>query len=182
MRYLPGLVIFVTVVTVASSASAETFDATVPLPHKNAYAEVGASFGMQRAFHGGLQVDGGIRLGDTPMFVHALLASGKSGSDGSYQQARGGIEARACIAQDWLCGFSGVDIGYQHDHVVDEMLLSTNVYMTSSHDAIAVPRAGVEIGHALKFRVALELPLYQSIDEDQRGVGTEISAGLGYAF
>ena len=175
-------VICLVVLLASSVASAETYDATQPLPEKNAYANVGASIGTMRALRGGFYVDGGMRLADTPLFAHALLESGKSGSDGSYQQARGGIEARSCRVAGWLCAFAGLDVGYQHDHVVDEMLFSDTVYMTNSHDLLAVPRVGIEVGRQLRFRLALEIPMFQSIDEDERGGGGEVSAGLGYAF
>jgi len=191
-----------------SIASAESYDATQPLPPKDSYVNVGASAGVMRIFAAGVNVDGGMRLGDSPLFAHGQVAVGKSGS-GAYQQARTGIEARGCITQGWLCGFGGLDVGYQHDHADGAILFghpqhdlgsdqdfydvfAADELVTDSHDLLAVPRVGIEVGRELRARLVLELPAYTSLDEQDcmssagvrcgNGAGLMVSAGLGYAF
>lgn len=43
------------------------------------------------------------------MLARGQLSSGMSGTEasgrGTYRQARAGLEARDCIADEWVCGF-----------------------------------------------------------------------------
>ena len=152
---------------------------------------VGAELGGQRALMGGISLDGGVRLGDTPLFAHARVTTGASGSDGSYQQLRAGVESRGCIAQGWVCAFAGLDLGYQHDHMIDKPWFwwsgddgsnQPPIMETDAHDLMAVPRVGVELGTPIRVRAALDIPFTTRLDEPETRAGAAVSLGLGYAF
>src|SRR5690349_2122074 len=122
MRFFVGLVSVVAATTsFVASARAESYDATQPgTPPKDSYVGVGVEVGAQRALMGGLKLDGGYRLGQTPFFLHGQVTTGYSGSDGTYQQVRLGGESRGCALGGLLCAFAGLDVGYQHDNMVDQ--------------------------------------------------------------
>ena len=123
-----------------------------------------------------------------------MLAVGSSGDEGDYQQVRIGYEHRGCVLNDSLCGFGGIDAGYQHDHIAKRAFDwgfgdgPTADYVVDAHDLLLVPRAGVEVGHDIRARLSLELPFYRRLDmrmdsdRSDGGVGLSVSAGLGYAF
>jgi hypothetical protein len=194
-----ALLSLATVAALTAVASAEPYDATAPEPPRSTqYLDLGVEAGSLRALVGGANLQGGYRLGDTPLFAHAQLSAGRSGSDGDYQQLRVGAEARGCVWREHFCLFTGLDVGYQHDHVVDEpsFLFSLawdndETYVASAHDVIAVPRLGFEVGGPLKVRAAIELPMYKTIAGDtpmthngqvRSGVGALASLGVSYSF
>jgi hypothetical protein len=123
-----------------------------------------------------------MRLSNTPLFVRAAVAGGVSGSEGRWQQARIGVEARGCVAREWVCAFGGVDAGYQHDHVIDDLLFTDAMHETNAHDLLLVPRAGLEVGKQIKLRSSLELPYSIRLDEREQVVGIAATAGLAGSF
>src|SRR5688500_15171282 len=71
------------------------------------YLSVGGVAGTGRRGFAGLVVDGGYRLGDTPVYVRGSVESGVADTwfaDGKYQTYRAGIEARACSGGRCLFG------------------------------------------------------------------------------
>jgi hypothetical protein len=168
---------------------------TTPTNH---YVDAGAEFGWIRAMAAGVHIGGGYRLGHSNYFAHAQLTAGHSGNEGDYQQVRAGVEARSCTWFDRFCVFAGVDVGYQHDHVVDEPSIIFSLansdddpYVATAHDLIAVPRFGFEIGAPIKLRTAIEMPMYRAIAGDtpmangkdmRSGVNGMISMSLVYSF
>jgi hypothetical protein len=191
MRFFVGLLAVLAATTsLTSSARAESYDATQSYPPKDGYVGVGVELGGQRALMGGFFLDGGYRLGDTSLFAHGRVTGGASGSDGDYQQVRAGIEARSCSDSGWVCGFAGVDAGYQHDNMIDAPFFcwsgdnggGCEPEMTEAHDLMAVPRVGVEVGRSVRARVAFDALLTTRLDERETRGGAALSVGLGYAF
>jgi hypothetical protein len=186
MRLFLGLV---AVLASTSIASAESLDRTPPLtPVKDGYIGIGVEAGAQRALMAGVKLDGGFRLGDSPLFARAQITGGQSGSDGDYQQVRAGVEARGCVMRELLCGFAGVDAGYQRDNMIDQPFWLGDASdrpspdMTEAHDLMAVPRVGIELGAPIRFRAAIDLPVTTRLDERENRVGAVLSLGVGYAF
>jgi hypothetical protein len=188
MRFLASLL---AVLATTSVAYAESYDGTQRTAGKHGYVGVGAELGGQRALMGGIKIDGGLRLGGSPLFARAQVTGGGSGSDGDYQQIRIGVESRACSASGWVCAFAGIDAGYQHDNMIDRPLTfwsgdntgsGPSPDMTEAHDLMAVPRAGVEVGKTVRVRAALDVPFTTRLDERENRAGVALSLGLGYAF
>ena len=188
MRCFAGLL---AALATSSIASAESYDATQPARAKDGYVGVGVELGGQRALMGGVKIDGGLRLGDSPVFARAQVTGGGSGSDGDYQQIRVGLESRSCSAGGWVCAFAGIDAGYQHDNMIDQPITfwsgdnsgkGPSPEMTEAHDLMAVPRAGIEVGKTVRVRAALDVPFTTRLDERENRAGAALSLGLGYAF
>lgn len=167
----------------ARAASAESYDATKAAKPTQGYLGVGGSLGVQRAIMGGMSIDGGTRMGDTPLFARGQLTGGKSGTDGSFVQLRGGVEARGCAFRNLVCAFGGIDAGYQRDHVIDDQLFSNEQTEIDAHDLVLIPRAGIEAGTKIRLRTALELPLYKRLDQnDDNAMDSQAGAGLALTF
>lgn len=171
-----------------TTASAETFDAARPAAPTDGYVGAGVTAGSQRALVGGLHLEGGLRV-RASIYAHAQLTAGNSGSSrGSLRQYRAGAEARHCTGRNLLCAFAGADAGYQHDAVVDALWFSgrgTEPFMTDAHDLLLVPRAGVEAGRHIRFRLTMETPMFHRVDGESArasGVGLALALGAGYAF
>jgi hypothetical protein len=182
MRFMVGLL---AVLAVPSIAAAESYDATQPSAKSDGYIGLGAEFGGDRSLKGGIKLEGGYRIATTPLFVHGQITGGESGTDGDYQQVRAGVEARGCVLRELVCGFAGVDAGYQHDNMIDHGWFAfdhDSPEMTEAHDLMAVPRVGIELGAPLRFRIALDLPVMTRLDQRESYVGVAVSAGVAYAF
>jgi hypothetical protein len=185
MRFSLGLL---AVLASTSIASAESLDGTPAAPAKDGYIGLGVELGDQRALMGGVKLDGGYRLGESPLFARAQITGGKSGSDGDYQQLRAGVEARGCVIRELFCGFAGVDAGYQHDNMIDQSIWLGDASdrpspaMTEAHDLMAVPRVGIELGTPIRLRAALDVPVTTRLDERENRIGAVLSLGVGYAF
>jgi hypothetical protein len=180
MFKLATLAALATLTVTAATAAAESDEATKPAkPVKKArgYIGVGAMGGVQRDFVGGVYIDGGKRLGTTPIFLRGQLSAGQSGGNGSFVQLRGGAETRGCVIREILCGFFGVDTGYQRDNMIAPATMP-NVpgKMLSAHDMVLIPRAGAEVGGKIRLRAVVELPLYQRINT---GTETWLGANRG---
>lgn len=140
--------------TATAAAESQTPDVT-PIG-KSGYVGLGVELGGQRDIKAGSMIDGGLQLSDTPLYIHARYAHGISGGNGSYDQVRVGLEARACSRSEWFCGFTGLDIGYQKDHVISDKFCikgdsgggCEDAHMeTLAQDFLVVPRAGIECMH-----------------------------------
>lgn len=189
MRTVLVLSTVLAITSTASIAAAESFEPSPGSRMKHGYLSLGAEAGNMRTLATGLHVDGGLRLHDLPLFAHAQIGAGATGLDGSYQHARGGIEARGCVLRELACGFTGIDVGYRHDHVVDHPRYAyaperpdRRMEPFHAHDLLAVPRAGVELGTPIKLRAAVELPLFARVDELATGRGTMFTLDMGVAF
>src|SRR5690349_15500406 len=120
MRTLIALsTVALSTVLAASTAHAEPVDQAPATPETHGDVSVGVEVGNMRTLATGYHLDGSRQLADLPLFVHGRIAAGTTGTDGSYQQVRGGVDARRCVLGKLLCGFAGLDVGYRHDHVVD---------------------------------------------------------------
>jgi hypothetical protein len=188
-KMLGSLAAAMTLTLAARAAAAESYDATQEPTPSQGYLGVGASLGVQRAIMGGMSIDGGKRIGDTPLFVRGQMTGGKSGSDGSYVQLRAGVEARGCVFRNLLCAFGGVDTGYQRDHVIDAAIFSNETTEIDAHDVVMIPRLGVEAGTKIRLRTALELPMYKRLDKNddntmdsQTGTGLALTLGVAGVF
>jgi hypothetical protein len=124
------------------------------------YLQAGVTAGVDDVlFYGGYTLEGGYHLSDTPLWVHAIMISGKGGGidettyDSSLLQLRGGIEARGCLVSA-ACAVAGVDAGYRR-----EMLMAEYDNRRAS-DAIVVPRVGLDLGtRHFRFRPGLEMQI-----------------------
>jgi hypothetical protein len=172
-----ALVATVTLTATAATAAAESYDAAQSVKPSQGYLGVGGTLGAQRAIVGGMYIDGGKRIGGSPLFVHGQLTGGKSGTDGSFAQLRAGAEARGCVFNGLFCAFAGADAGYQRDHMIDEGWFGNPDTEIDAHDLLLVPRAGVEAGGKIKARAMLETPLYYRVN----GVEMETRTGGGIA-
>ncbi len=122
-------------------------------------------------------LEGGFRLGDSPLWAHAMMLTGKgSGIDeatysSSMLQLRGGIEAHGCVVSA-VCAFMGVDAGVRNETLMAEY---DNRHAT---DAIVAPRAGLDIGtRHFRFRPGLEMQL------DHTGwAGAGLTAAVAYQW
>ena len=168
-------------------AAAETFE-QIPSPARpvDGYFALGGVIGAQRAIHLGGALEVGSRVQHSPLFVRAQLAGGDSGlltEGGSFVQLRGGVEVRGCIARELLCGFTGADLGYQHEKAVTyEYVIDGDLMTTDAHDLLVVPRVGYELGRTVKLRASLELPLYNRLDQRERGYAVAGTFGIGFGF
>lgn len=125
----------------------------------------------------GYQLEGGLRLGRTPLYARGVLEAGGVATvvldDGTYVAGRLGLELR----HRWL--FVGADAGVRRATVVDdERMPSTTKRFT---EELLVPRVGIDIGGAhLRGRFAAELPIAHGGGEVVGGFG--ITAAVSYAF
>ncbi|HSD87110.1 MAG TPA: hypothetical protein VLB44_06330 [Kofleriaceae bacterium] len=138
----------------ASSARAETFDAN-DAPPPPTTGKIYASLAWQTvvfssppdqmivSYDHPVALEGGLRVGDLPVFAHAVVATSSMG----YRSAAIGPELRA---GNIVKGVFGVDIGYQNDpRGVDSMYSVDGVFVA--------PRIGLEIGsRALWARAVFE--------------------------
>jgi hypothetical protein len=136
------------------------------------------------------RMGGALELGvaawdDSPVFLHAMIAGGDSGfwtHDGSFLQLRVGAEARACTASRIACVFAGIDVGYDHENTGMSGGLLADEMATVADDMIFVPRAGFELGHQIRLRTALELPLYPAATDDHATYGVQFMTSIVVAF
>ncbi len=153
----------------ASTASADT------------YLSTGAGASRDAFVHLGVHVEGGHRIGETILFARGQVSSGMSGNNeetqrGTFRQARAGLEARDCFTGEWLCGFTGVDVGYGRERLMVPYADATNG-VTHVTGISAVPRVGFDGGSGVRVRVSLEVPVYKA-----SVVGGGASMGFGYSF
>ena len=150
-----------------------------PAPATGAYLEPGVEAGLTRGgFYGALQLDGGYRLGDTPLWLHGRFAhGGMAGIDevtmsSDFTEARAGIEARTCGFQGLVCLVGGLDAGYRHQRLLAQ-------YDDERDNlAAAIARLGLDVGGKhLRFRTGVESGV------DQGGWnGLGLTTGLAYTL
>ncbi|HEX8113908.1 MAG TPA: hypothetical protein VF516_39525 [Kofleriaceae bacterium] len=143
------------------------------------YLEPGLDVGLATAgLYGALQLDGGHRLGDGPIWLHARLAHGGMGvieettMTSDFTDARVGLEARGCALDGIACLVSGLDAGYRHERLV------TDYRNTRADLAAAIARLGLDLGGKhLRLRASLETAVAQ------RGWdGLGLTTGIAYAW
>jgi len=170
------------VLTVATTASADVYDATEAPAQKDRYLGVTTTGGASDSFlRLGISADGGHRIGSSVWFIHAQAATGVSGSlfaRGRFTALRGGLEARRCAGYDTqVCVLAGADAGVMHDTF--EVTTQGNTMSGSSNMPMIVPRASVEIGSTVRVRAIVEAAVYGGPDPE---TGVNVALGLGYAF
>ncbi len=187
------IIITSTIVLAASVAHAQpaltdSSEAT-PAPHgPDAYfAFGGMAGGNDTKLTGAFTAELGRRLGDSALWAHGQVSLGSatelfgSGS-GNFTQMRLGIEARNCTLGGHACLVSGVDAGVQHVEWtgVKGFFDGTTDSMTTTYDstrAVLVPRLGLDLGGALRFRPGIELA-FGSDGFD----GANLTAALAYQW
>jgi hypothetical protein len=158
---------------------------------------VGVMAGINaRVPDGAATLDGAYHLGDLPLWLHGrfafgeiLKAPGEEGG-GTFVQLRAGAVTRGCVLDGHACATAGVDLGYEQAlywGVLDSGapfagLLGVNVPTTPiietiDHHAIAVPRVGLDLGGAVRFRPGVELAL------DKHGInGGDVTLAVAYTW
>lgn len=186
-----ALLSFATLAALTATAAAESQTSNELSIGKDGYVGIGTELSTHRELKLGAMLDGGLRLGDSPLFAHARYTRGGSGGQGRYDQARVGLEARSCAAGGWTCAFAGLDLGYQYDHVIatDFCIKGDNGGGCegahkdyTAHDFLAVPRVGVEIGKRFKLRLGIEVPVVTRLDMEERSRAVVLTAGFGYSW
>jgi hypothetical protein len=146
------------------------------------YVGVGGLAGVDAVFLAGVSLDGGARLGTSPLYLRGRVEAGRAGTwgggNGNYQSALLGIEARACAIR--ACVFAGIDSGargVQLTHVLDDGMQVHEDYTAG----LIVPRAGVDVGGTrIRGRFGVELPTEIAGDRSQTGFA--VTAGIGVVF
>jgi hypothetical protein len=147
------------------------------------YVAAGVELSADYYLNVAVVVEGGYRVGASPIALHALIGRGSFGgaplgpsAHGGYAEYRVGAEADRCLAAGWLCAFLGVDVGYQAQHEDG---------VTKPEQAVVVSgRLGLE-GHAFGARLAAVGELRGGEPQHGDGAGTAGVAGLatlGYRF
>jgi hypothetical protein len=134
---------------------------------------VGISAGYSGSGRQGLTIDLSRQLGEGAYYAHAQLGMGTAGFEGRnrFVDVRGGVELRDQRQTARLIG--GIDLGYQNDFVDRSM-------MTTREPAfVAVPRLGVELGHDIRARAIVEVPIYM---RDVVEVGLLLGLAAALAF
>ena len=141
-------------------------------------------------------LDGAYHLGDLPLWLHGRFAFGdvlhSPGEEGggTFAQLRAGAEARGCVLGGHACGIAGLDLGYEQalywGHLDSGAPLAgllgvdvpaTPIIETIDHHAIAVPRVGLDLGGAVRFRPGVELAL------DKHGInGGDVTLAIAYTW
>jgi hypothetical protein len=149
-----------------------------PSPPTGVYLEPGLAIGVtQVGVYGAVRLDGGYRIGDSPLWIHGRLGQGSMAQidggamDSSFTELRIGLEARGCVLDGIACLVGGADGGYRH-----EMLMASQ-----EHDdvqlAVAIARLGLDVGtRHLRFRPGVET----SVNRD--GLGLGVTAGIAYTW
>ena len=137
-----------------------------------AYVQLGAQLGSDYG-HGFVagRLDGGYRLGRTPLWAHAGAALGSAlslnlGGDlgdkeyvsGSLREIAGGVEARVC--RSIACGVAGVDVGYRSVRydLMDVTDPSRSIHFQHA-SAIGTPRLQLDVGgDRIRARLTFEWP------------------------
>ena len=103
----------------------------------------------------GVALEGTLPLGAAPVWLHALVATGKSGDaegTGDFKQGRAGAELRSCTSRGGACLLVGGDVGLQRE------TWSKNMEDETHTGLIVGPRAGLDAGgEHLRLRASLEL-------------------------
>ncbi len=168
------------VLTVASTASADVYDASEAPVQKDRYVGVTTSGGVGVGlFRLGANIDAGQRLGSSPWFVRAQFATGLSGglqTSGVFTELRGGLEARRCAGyMTRVCVLAGADAGASHDRIdsTDDAMPSSSIV------PMIIPRASLEVGDTVRMRTIVEVPMIGGSDP---GTGVTVALGVSTTF
>jgi hypothetical protein len=174
-----------------------------PLPA--GYATLGVEAGgVAGGFANAVDVGGGVKLGETPVFARAQLASGSfddiseavgsQSSDrfyqgsGTFKQARLGAEVLHCSSTGWICGLAGADLGVLHTSSTSGPTTDT---MSSTYTQESViPRVGADMGgRHLRVRTTAEVAYGHAQRDrgsesksDAGGQGLMLGAAVAYRF
>ncbi len=156
------------VLLVASSALASPADAEEP-PASPAVAPAvehgfiggGAAWSVGKFFQQALLAEGGVHLGDLPLWVHGLAAFGNGGDfqrDGTAWRTVAGLELRQCTRAGGACLLLGIDLGFQSERwpsgIPGEMDELHRGFLGAS-------RVGIDTGGAhVRFRADVEITQY----------------------
>ena len=161
-----------------------TPDDAAPAVRSRGYLAAGTMAGVDDIFRFGGTLEGGVRIGDSPLFVHGLVGAGAGGGiydEGTYLQLRAGVEARTCTRTALLCGFAGADLALTSDSITRDADYDHAMHRTTQRFGV-VPRIGGELGRTIKLRASIEAPIYAPTVMDDATVGLAFNLGLGYAF
>lgn len=144
-----------------------------------AYLEPGITAGITRgALYGAVELDGGYRLSDTPLWLHGRFAQGalaeieRDTMNSDFTEARLGLEARGCLFDGIACLVGGVDFGYRH-----EMFVAAHDHETADL-AVAIARLGLDLGGKhLRVRPSIETGVQQG---GWNGLG--FTTGIAYLW
>jgi hypothetical protein len=166
---------------------------TVPLHGKrsNGYLVVGLHAGDEQSFsfddevgRWGYHLEGGRRLGTSPVVLRGQLAFGTHGpfTNDTYVQGRAGIETRHCEDSGVICGSVGVDLGYTRDVQRPFFYDEHTYYEDVEHRVGVVPRVSTDLGGPVRLRLGIEYPISRRVDSSGTTGGLVFSVGTGYAF
>jgi hypothetical protein len=168
--------------TVATTASADVYDASEAPPQKDFYVGASTSGGASSSmFYLGVSADAGYRIASSVWFIHGQASTGVSGSlfaKGRFTSYRAGLEGRRCAGYvTQVCVLAGADVGVMRDTFT---FTEDNETMTDSLSRpMVIPRASLEVGSTVRLRAIVEMPMYGGGDPE---TGVNIAIGLGYAF
>lgn len=163
------------------------------------YIAAGGVTGSDEFDYHGLLVEGGHRLGGTPLFARVMGQAGNLRRDdnpgrGTFVEGRVGGEARGCINRGMLCLSFGIDVGLHRGRYewVDVGSGGVNAkpadeppapgFRYSELDSVIVaPRLTADGGGRVRVRAVLERPS-QTIGGNKRIDGFAGSIALGLAF
>lgn len=165
----------------ASVTASRAEDARVP---SKAYFSTGLMMGGDdQVFFAGVGLDGGYRVGDGPMWIHAAVIEGQPQElfsrtvGGNYTQAHAGVEMRQCTVHGGACAAAGVDMGYRYmDYEGRGGLFSDDDSMTTAHSEgiVAVPRVQFDYGGDT-FRLRHS---FEAVVADKGATGMQVGLAL----
>jgi hypothetical protein len=138
------------------------------------YVETAALVGNAspvEGLHVMFSASGSHRIGESPIWLHALVATGPASDydkagQGSATQTRAGAAIRHCAS--WLCGSFGVDAGWQHG-VWRSAYNTMTVPDYTSNAFVVVPRITVDAG-GTNFRGELGFEADEALVEHETSV------------
>jgi len=146
------------------------------------YVQPGAIVGLihansanSDAAYGALSLEGGHRIGISPVWLHGLVAVGGMGDldqgsgPNSYSEVVAGVESRTCAFHGIACGVAAIDVGIRHEYLMSDHFDSFN--------GVIVPRLGLDIG-SRKFRVRPAIEYVFGTD----GYGAALSLAGAYTW
>jgi hypothetical protein len=180
MKRIASLFFLVATTATATADPIEQAAVRATTTGPSGYVHLGLTSGLEQLLYAGAHLDGGFRIGSTPLYVRGMVESGRAIAvldAGNYQSYRLGLEARRCAIT--TCLFAGVDGGTRRAQLVHDF--DSGMSVTDHYNVgLVIPRAGIEVGSRLRGRFALELPT--AFDRTDSVTGLAVSAGVGYAF
>ena len=147
------------------------------------YLAAGGTVGVEHVGYLGANLDGGVRIAQTPVFAHAQLSTGVASTglmtDGRYSSFRAGPEGRWCVHQT-TCLSGGVDVGVRNVRIEFTDDFGDTSVDEDGNYLLVVPRLGFEYGKRIQLRANVEAPTAVRSGETLTGLG--VSLGAGFAF